>query len=80
MDKTDHIFTLPDDIAAQNFENALDAVAHLTELYQAAADFLCAKFVSVLETGGSSTRYRAYYPEVRITTKSYASKIGRAHV
>ena len=73
MDKTDHIFTLPDDIAAQNFENAPDAVAHLTELYQAAADFLCAKFVSVLETGGSSTRYRAYYPEVRITTKSYAS-------
>lgn len=83
MDKTDHIFTLPDDIAAQNFENAPDAVAHLTELYQAAADFLCAKFVSVLETGGSSTRYRAYYPEVRITTKSYAfvdSRLSFGHV
>ena len=57
----------------QNFEDSKDAVAHLIELYQAAADFLCAKFVSVLETGDSSTRYRAYYPEVRITTTSYAS-------
>ncbi|MDB9849995.1 hypothetical protein OAC29_02380 [Planktomarina temperata] len=42
-------------------------------LYQKASDFLCEKFVSVLGSGDSSTRYRAFYPEVRITTSSYAS-------
>jgi len=73
MDPADNIFTFPKDSVEQNFEDSKDAVAHLIELYQAATDFLCAKFVSVLETGDSSTRYRAYYPEVRITTKSYAS-------
>ncbi len=73
MDPADNIFTFPKDSVEQNFEDSKDAVAHLIELYQTAADFLCAKFVSVLETGDSSTRYRAYYPEVRITTKSYAS-------
>ena len=73
MDEVDHIFTLPNDSAPKNFENAKDAVAHLIELYQTAADFLCEKFVSVLESGESGIRYRAYYPEVRITTTSYAS-------
>ena len=73
MDTADNIFTFPKDSVEQNFEDSKDAVAHLIELYQEAADFLCVKFVSVLETGDSSTRYRAYYPEVRITTKSYAS-------
>ena len=73
MDPADNIFTFPKDSVEQSFEDSKDAVAHLIELYQAATDFLCAKFVSVLETGDSSTRYRAYYPEVRITTKSYAS-------
>jgi len=73
MDPADNIFTFPKDSVEQNFEDSKDAVAHLIELYQTAADFLRAKFVSVLETGDSSTRYRAYYPEVRITTKSYAS-------
>ena len=68
MDPADNIFTFPKDSVEQNFEDSKDAVAHLIELYQTAADFLCAKFVSVLETGDSSTRYRAYYPEVRITT------------
>ena len=50
MDEADHIFTLPNDSAPKNFENAKDAVAHLIGLYQTAADFLCEKFVSVLES------------------------------
>ena len=58
---------------SQNFENSREAVAHLIVLYQEAAEFLCEKFVSVLGNGESRNRYRAYYPEVRITTNSYAS-------
>jgi AMP nucleosidase len=64
---------LPADKPTKNFENPKDAVAYLILLYREASDFLCEKFISVLGTGQSSCRYRAYYPEVRITTTSYAS-------
>ena len=64
---------LPGDKPTKNFENPKDAVAYLILLYREASDFLCEKFISALETGQSSCRYRAYYPEVRITTTSYAS-------
>ena len=64
---------LPGDKPTKNFENPKDAVAYLILLYREASDFLCEKFISVLVTGQSSCRYRAYYPEVRITTTSYAS-------
>lgn len=64
---------LPGDKPTKNFENPKDAVAYLILLYREASDFLCEKFISVLGTGQSSCRYRAYYPEVRITTTSYAS-------
>ncbi|MDT2083356.1 MAG: AMP nucleosidase [Planktomarina sp.] len=64
---------LPGDQPTKNFENSKDAVDYLILLYQVASDFLCENFVLVLETGHSNYRYRAYYPEVRITTTSYAS-------
>ena len=67
------VFTLPDDAAPRSFAHAPAAVAHLIALYEKASGFLCEKFISVLESGDSSTRYRAFYPEVRITTSSYAS-------
>ncbi|MDG1504664.1 MAG: AMP nucleosidase, partial [Planktomarina sp.] len=73
MQVPDPVFTLPDDAAPQSFAQAPDAVTHLIELYEKASGFLCEKFISVLESGDSSTRYRAFYPEVRITTSSYAS-------
>ena len=67
------VFTLPDDAAPQSFSQAAEAVTHLIALYERASGFLCEKFISALESGDSSTRYRAFYPEVRITTSSYAS-------
>ena len=73
MEKIDEIFMQPTDVAALSFENAKDAVSHLIDLYQNATKFLCTKFLSVLDSGDSSSRYRAFYPEVRITTTSYAS-------
>ena len=73
MPTLDPVFTLPDDAAPQSFAQAAEAVTHLIALYERASGFLCEKFISALETGDSSTRYRAFYPEVRITTSSYAS-------
>ena len=73
MHAPEPVFTLPDDAAPRSFAHAPAAVAHLIALYEKASGFLCEKFISVLESGDSSTRYRAFYPEVRITTSSYAS-------
>ena len=73
MPTPDPVLTLPDDAAPQSFAQAAEAVTHLIALYERASGFLCEKFISALESGDSSTRYRAFYPEVRITTSSYAS-------
>jgi AMP nucleosidase len=73
MPTPDPVFTLPDDAAPRSFAQAAQAVTHLIALYERASGFLCEKFISALESGDSSTRYRAFYPEVRITTSSYAS-------
>lgn len=55
------------------FSNAEDAVAHLQELYQTASRFLCDRFGDVMIEGKPDKRIRAYYPEVRITTKTFAA-------
>mgnify|MGYP002816141050 FL=1 len=73
MEKKDNIFMLPTGADLLSFENAKDAVSCLIDLYQNSTNFLCTRFVSVLESGDSTTRYRSFYPEVRITTTSYAS-------
>ncbi len=70
---TDHIFQLPPDMATKRFSNATDAVDYLDRLYQASVAFLTDQFSNVLTTGDTDQRYRAFYPEVRITTTSYAS-------
>ncbi|MGB0798307.1 MAG: AMP nucleosidase, partial [Planktomarina sp.] len=69
----DTIFTLPTDAPVRTFTDANQALEYLTQLYDSAADFLCEKFTEVLANGDSDARYRAFYPEVRITTTSYAS-------
>jgi AMP nucleosidase len=48
------------------------AVARLIELYETAAQFLCGKFADVLKTGQPPSRYRAFYPEIRLATTSFA--------
>ncbi|KAA0971045.1 AMP nucleosidase [Aureimonas fodinaquatilis] len=55
----------------QLFHSADEAVAALTELYDVSARFLLQKFDEVLKEGGSDHRYRAYYPEVSITTSGH---------
>lgn len=55
------------------FSEASAAVARLRDLYQTAARFLCDRFGQAMTEGKPEQRIRAFYPEVRITTKSFAA-------
>ena len=61
----------PETYAAEDFDNAEAAVARLQDLYTTATEFLCERFTEVLRDGAPGHRIRAYYPEVRLTTRSY---------
>ncbi len=73
----------PDAPKPQEFIDATDAVDHLTALYDAATTFLRDHFSDVLQTPLTETRIRAFYPEVRFRTSSYAqvdSRLSFGHV
>jgi len=53
------------------FSDAQQAVAHLRLLYEQATDFLVARFRAVLDNGPPQARFRAFYPEIRLTTTTY---------
>lgn len=68
---------------ASIFNDPKAAVAHLEHLYREATEFLCARFAEAMQTGHPGCRYRAFYPEIRITTNSYAkvdSRLSFGHV
>ncbi len=48
-----------------------EAVKLLKQLYEISTTFLREKFEETLKTGKASARYRAYYPAIRLTTRSY---------
>ncbi|MGB0914250.1 MAG: AMP nucleosidase, partial [Phaeobacter italicus] len=62
----------PDPIASKDFTDAKEAVAQLIVLYNQAEEFLTGQFRQAMERGAPAHRIRAFYPEVRITTSSYA--------
>ena len=65
------------------FSDAEAAVARLQTLYHASARFLCERFGDVLQNKKPTHRIRAYYPEVRLTTNSFAtvdSRLSYGHV
>ena len=69
--------------AAEAFTDPKAAVDRLEELYADATTFLCDKFRIVLEGGPKAKRFRAFYPEIRITTSSFAqidSRLSYGHV
>ena len=73
----------PPDHALAVFDDAAQAVARLEDLYQEATGFLLEKFTAVMETPAASARYRAFYPEVRITVPSHwkaDSRLSFGHV
>lgn len=66
------------------FTDPAKAVAHLQTLYDDATRFLCSSFADTLKNGAPErTRYRAYYPEIRLRTTSFAavdSRLSFGHV
>ena len=73
----------PDVPAPELFTDAKKAVARLQELYNIAVNFLSANFTTVLHSGSADMRFRAYYPEIRLTTTSYTvadSRLSFGHV
>jgi AMP nucleosidase len=72
-----------DSLAAETFDNAEQAVDRLIELYDAAVQFLGREFSRAVTEGKPEARFRAFYPEIRIETNSYAqtdSRLSFGHV
>lgn len=76
-------FLTPDVAAHEMFTDPKAAVARLQELYTIASKFLCDGFNAAITQGQPALRMRAYYPEIRLTTTSYAktdSRLSFGHV
>ncbi len=68
----------PPDVEPQLFTDPVAAVDKLCTLYDAACDYLAERFsVMAAQTTKPETRFRAYYPELRIRTTSHASNDSR---
>ncbi|MEO0486536.1 MAG: AMP nucleosidase [Pseudomonadota bacterium] len=67
------VIETPDVPETQSFTDAAAAVDRLEALYKAATTFLCDRFSAALGGARPTGRYRAFYPEIRVSTTSYAS-------
>ncbi|KEJ90734.1 AMP nucleosidase [Sulfitobacter donghicola] len=56
----------------QAFTDATEAVDRLTQLYTQAVEFLREQFTNAMSKSQPTSRIRAFYPEIRFTTSSYA--------
>ncbi len=73
----------PDVPAPESFDDARAAVARLCEIYDSSVKFLSQHFQEVLASSNPTARFRAFYPEIRLTTTSYAtadSRLSFGHV
>ena len=59
------------------FTDAAAAVARLESLYSEASDFLCKMFSEHAGGAQPPARYRAFYPEIRVSISSYAQTDSR---
>ncbi len=83
MTPTEIVLQSPSVKTPEAFTNAKAAVDRLCELYETATSFLCREFTEALAKGPSGGRVRAFYPELRITTTSFAkidSRLSFGHV
>ena len=62
----------PPPIATEAFTDAAAAVARLDEIYKRNTDFLRSRFTAFANGEAFTTRVRATYPFVRVTTSSHA--------
>ncbi|MCG7573043.1 AMP nucleosidase [Phaeobacter sp. CNT1-3] len=72
QDIPDHLIETPILPDAESFSDPEAAVARLEALYHGSTAFLIEKFRDVMAVCSADRRYRAYYPEVRITTTTHA--------
>ena len=73
----------PDLPAFEAFTDPAAAVARLEEIYFAATEFLSRHFSDSVTKGKPAARVRAFYPEIRLTTTSFAktdSRLSFGHV
>ncbi|MGR3343298.1 MAG: AMP nucleosidase [Paracoccaceae bacterium] len=69
--------------APENFTDAAAAVARLIEIYKISTAFLCQQFSDAIGGARPPSRIRAFYPEIRMTTTSFAksdSRLSFGHV
>ena len=80
---TDAETLTPPTVAAEEFTDAVAAVDRLIDLYSAATGFLCQHFSETIDGTRPKRRVRAFYPEIRLTTTSYAkidTRLSYGHV
>ena len=76
-------FLTPEVPARESFTSAEKAVDRLMQLYDQATGFLQDHFNKAMTQGRPDTRIRAHYPEIRITTTTFAqidSRLSFGHV
>ncbi len=75
---------LPDHPEPETFTDPAKAVERLELMYQQATDFLCDGFMRVMASAPpAGQRIRAFYPEIRFTTSTFAqvdSRLSFGHV
>ncbi|MEM7465214.1 MAG: AMP nucleosidase, partial [Pseudomonadota bacterium] len=67
----------------KQFTDAKAAVSALRKIYDLGTSYLRKNFADVMHNGKPENRYRAYYPEIRLVTTSYAnvdSRLAYGHV
>ncbi|MRX50946.1 AMP nucleosidase [Paracoccus sp. S-4012] len=85
MDKPARLLPVetPEPVERQQFTDPEAAVERLIWLYDRAATFLLEKFLGTLNGIPPDARFRAFYPEVRLTTTSHSktdSRLAFGHV
>ena len=73
----------PDVPDPELFRDPVAAVDRLCDLYRTASTFLCREFSNTLSGGTPTNRFRAFYPEISLTTTTFAqvdSRLSYGHV
>src|SRR5690554_5194065 len=70
----DQIILSPPATPAREFTDPVAATDQLGALYDEAIEFLCSAFTAALKGPVPTQRIRAFYPEIRMTTSSYARR------
>src|SRR5690606_30914940 len=67
----DPLIMTPQPYRPQHFDDAEKAVSALQALYERNTRFLRDSFAALAAGGDNSKRYRAFYPQVEVTTTSF---------